>query len=422
MTISTTADPPAPVRRSRRPSRPVALILATLFFFGPLGAFVLGARPSEIENRRLTEFPSLSDGWSFFPEFTAWATDHLPLRGNAVEGNAALSQGLFGEAPSYRGQTGDEPAGVPDAGTSDEDPVAPEDFPRVIVGDEGWLYFGEDMANLCRPARAVPEVMERVTRLAGAVEASGRRFVLVVAPDKSSVYPSRLPDTYLGEDCAREVREQFWAAVDERPPPGYVDLRGRLQAEQARTGDPMYRPTDTHWVPRAAALYASSLAEWLDPALSAGTEVLETGRDRRLGDLGVLIGQPTEDEFDQVELRRPGVTPVGRDSLDLPEMPYGAETFTSETTSAPLFQPSTLLLGDSFTSASRTMLGPFFARLTLLHNEVAGESPELVADLMAANDVVVVEIVERTIASGRGPLFDDAALAAVEATLAANPR
>jgi alginate O-acetyltransferase complex protein AlgJ len=430
VTIGTKAQPPPratstagsrPRRRLTR--RPVALALALVFFFGPFAALVLGARPQAIENRRLTEFPSLSDGWSFFPQFTSWATDHLPLRGEAVRGNAALSEAVFGEAPSYRGETGGGPtSGVPADGEDSQDGGAPEDYPRVIAGDEGWLYYGADVANLCLPTRAVSEVMERLDRLATAVEASGRRFVLVVAPDKTSAYPDALPDTYVGEDCAQEVREEFWDAIDETPPPGYIDLRGRLRAEQERTGEPLYRRTDTHWVPRAAALYALALADRLDPALSADTDLVETGSADRLGDLGVLIGQRREDEIEQVELRRPGVTPVGRDSLDLPEMPYGAETFTNETTSAPLFEPGTLLLGDSFTSASRTMLGQFFARLTLLHNEVAGRSPQLVADLMAANDVVVLEIVERTIASGRGPIIDDAALTAIETTLAATPR
>jgi hypothetical protein len=36
--------------------------------------------------------------------------------------------------------------------------------------------------------------------------------------------------------------------------------------------------------------------------------------------------------------------------------------------------------------------------------------------------VVVYEIVERTISSGRGAMISDAALAAVEKTLAARPR
>ena len=77
----------------RRTRRPVALALALVFFFGPLGASRPGrATARDSRTVALTDFPSLSDGWSFFPQFTTWATDHLPLRGEAVEANAALSE------------------------------------------------------------------------------------------------------------------------------------------------------------------------------------------------------------------------------------------------------------------------------------------------------------------------------------------
>ena len=84
--------------------------------------------------------------------------------------------------------------------------------------------------------------------------------------------------------------------------------------------------------------------------------------------------------------------------------------------------PHTLLLGDSFSNSSRRLVPKLFANLTLLNNEAAGSHPQLGAQAMVDSDVVVYEIVERAIASGRGTLIDDRALAAIEAALAANPR
>jgi hypothetical protein len=135
-----------------------------------------------------------------------------------------------------------------------------------------------------------------------------------------------------------------------------------------------------------------------------------------------MIGRPHKDEYDAVEIRRPGVTPVGRADLDLPEMPYSPTTLTNRTTSAPIFEPPTLLMGDSFTSASGQALGGLFAHLTLLHGQIAGPYPEAVARQMGQADVIVYEVVERTIASGDVPLLSDASLEAIEAELAANPR
>jgi hypothetical protein len=396
-------------------------MIAFLFFFGPLGAFVLGQRPVAFENRRLAEFPSLSEGWEFFPHFTTWAVDHLPLRNKAVQANARASELLFGEPPSFgAGSAGGPVTGVPSGGAGDQKKASP--YAKVLQGKDGWLYFGADVEELCEPDRSIDDTISRINRLAAAVEASGRRFVLTIAPDKSTIVPENLPDTFYGQDCAGERRAAFWKAIESAPPTGYLDLRADLEGEQERTGRSLYRKTDTHWTSGGAAIFARDLADVLDPTLWAGTQVVDAGTTRRTGDLGPMIGAPHEDEYDAVEVRRPGVTPVGRDSLDLPEMPYSPVTLTNRSTGAPLFEPSTLLMGDSFTSASRQALGSLFAHLTLLHGQVAEPFPDAVAHRMADADVVVYEVVERTIAGGDVPLLSDASLEAVERTLSANPR
>lgn len=388
----------------RLPRQPLAFVCALVFFFAPLVAYVLGARPQAIENRALADLPSVSDGWSFFPDFTTWAVDHLPLRAQAVRANAELSETLFNEAPSFQSGTAENP------------------YPPVIQGEDGWLYLGADAQSLCEPVHGLEETFDRLNRLARAVEDSGRRFVLVVAPDKSTIYPDALPDTFVGQECATARRTAFWDALATNPPAGYLDLRTGLEAVQESTGAPVYRQTDTHWGPRGAALFAEELARTLDPELLTDTEFVETGDVRHTGDLGRMIGLPHEDTFAGVAVERPGVSPVGRDSLDLPTMPYSPVTITNRTTDAALFEPSTLLLGDSFASASGEQLGPFFEDVTVLHNEVAAPYPQAVANLMADSDVVVVEIVERTVAAGGGALIQDAALQAIEETLAQQPR
>jgi hypothetical protein len=418
--IDATAPSTAP--HQRPPQRPIAFAVALLFFFGPLGAFVLGERPEEFENRALADLPSVSDGWAFFPDFTDWAVDHLPLRQQAVEANTAFSEGVFGEAPSFgSGSSGGPVAGVPATGGTDDGNEV--EYPQVIEGEDGWLYFGGDVSNACDPTRSIEETFEALDRLARAVEQSGRRFVWTVATDKSTVYPDALPETYLGQECAEVRRTEFWEALYDAPPSGYVDLRQSLEAEQRRTGEPVYRRTDTHWAARGAAVYARELARALDPSLLDTTSFHEEGRTSWPGDLGALIGRPSEDEFTAVAVSRPGVRPVGRDDIALPEMSVsGPVTVTNETSGAPLFEPATLLLGDSFSNASRPLLGPLFRQVTVLHNEYAATDPQVAADAMVDADVIVLEIVERTIASGRGAMIDDATLDAVERTLASNPR
>ena len=414
-----TSRPASVAPRTWPTRRPVAALMAGVFFFAPAAAYALGVRPAAFENHALAELPSPTDGWSFFPDFTTWSVDHLPLRQQAVEAYAAGSEQVFGEPPSYGG-TGQGPLGGLQTGESTDGEQV--EYPQVIQGEDGWLYFGSDIRSLCEPARSVEDTMARLNRLAEAVEASGRRFVFTVAPDKTTIYPDNLPDTYLGEECATERRAAFWDALRSESPDWYVDLRGPLEEEQERSG-PIYRPTDTHWSPRGGAVYAEELARHLDPRLLDDFEIVDNGTTSRPGDLSRMLGTRTEDEISDVTVERTGVQPVGRDSLTLPSVPTGQPvTARNESSDAFLYPERTFLLGDSFTNASLPYLGSLFAEVTLLHNQVASGYPDAVAGFMVDADTVVFEIVERTIGGGGGAMIDDATLAAVEAAMAQNPR
>ena len=429
-TAAETPDPaerdplPAPRRRFRRP---LALLLAVTFFFGPAVAFVFGERPQAIENRKLAAFPSVSAGWDFFPQFATWATDHLPLRKQAVEGNAALTERVFDEPPSYGGGDSAGVAGVPGTGPGTDsagaaDAAAPK-YPPVIQGTDGWLYYGGDVSGPCQPTRTVADTLTRLNRLATAVESSGRKFVFVIAPDKSTAWPQNLPETYLGKACAAARKDEFWTALRASPPPGYVDLRGAIEAEQKTSGT-IYRKTDTHWGQQGALQYAKVVADALQPTLWRSLTVTPTGDVQRPGDLGVLLGRPQIDTVPSYRLSRPGAD----GTFQLPTMPLTnpvqvlPRTPGAASTGGPAVRGSVLLLGDSFTNSSSTMIPPLFTDLTILHNEAAAGRPETAATAMAKSDVVVFEIVERTIASGRGALIEDRTLTAIEKALAASPR
>ncbi|MEU4829059.1 hypothetical protein [Streptosporangium sp. NPDC023615] len=372
---------------------PVTLA-AVLFFFGPALAFVAGERAEEIENRRLPSFPALSRGWDAVPEAQAWATAHLPLRQHAIRGNAVLSRLLFGHAPSYGRSAAD--------------------YPRVIEGRDGWLYFGDDVIEACRPRRSVADTLDRLRRLAGIVRKSGRRFLFTVAPDKTTVTPGRLPERFPGRDCLRERKREFWDALRAARLPGYVDLRGPLERAQRESGTPAYWRTDSHWNDRSAGLYGAELARALDPALVGHTRLVGAGRAVRDGDLGALLGVPHEESVERWNLVRDGVRPLRRDDRELP-LSFGV---THVSDRAPLSRSRTLLVGDSFTRNSLPWVLPYFADLTYLRSDApATAGPDHVARKVARSETVVLEVVERHLVGGRAEMLDDAVLAALERAL-----
>ncbi len=400
-------DPPSPSPRSL--SLTVVTVIGLLVLFAPAVAFGLGARAKAIENRPLAERPALGDGWLVFPKTTAWATDRLPLREQAIDLNDGLIERVFGQPPVNAASSG--PAvGGPDAGGSLENL-----FPKVIEGRDGWLYFGSDTKLPCLATRPVGDTVAALIALRDVLEKSGRRFVFVVAPDKSTMVPEHLPGDYPGKGCARERKAEMRGALADidGAETWLVDLRRPLLERQAADGVDIYRPNDTHWTPRGGAVFGQELFAILAPRLTSYADVVATGVRDRPGDLAVLLGRSTRDRYQTWELRRPGVV----SPVDPPEPGPIPAHVQSSTTGSPLFTPSTLLFGDSFTAASRPLLYPLFADLTVLHSQSGLVNMPRAVAAFASADVVVIEVVERDLVSNELPILSPELRAAVAAAL-----
>jgi hypothetical protein len=289
-------DPDTEAARSIPPPRPrgrrwLVLLVGLVFLFTPAAAYVSGVRATEIENRRLTEFPSLSAGWEFFPQFSAWATDHLPLRDRAVGANTRLSETVFGEPPQYGGPAEGGGAGPVAPAPGDTD-VQERVFPRVLQGQDGWLFLGADVSGACEPLLPLDETLAGLDRFGELVRAAGKTYVFTVAPDKSTMNPDKLPESYVGDDCAPQAKQEFWERLREDPPVGYVDLRDELERVQEEGGENLWRPSDTHWAQRGGLVYAQELADALDPALWRTSELVPTGPVELQADLAAQLGTP----------------------------------------------------------------------------------------------------------------------------------
>lgn len=402
----------------------VPLIAALLFFFGPAAAFLLGDRAKEIDNRPLATMPSPSDGWSFIPDFNTWANDHLPLRSQAVQRGTELSEALFDEPPHYGQGAGGQPAaGAQPAGTQ----IAAADgvqYPRVIRGSDGWLYFGGDVSGSCEPELSVDETVRSLQRLSAAIEESGRTLVIVVIPDKSTMVPEYLPDQFAGQGCATERKDAFWNRATSAGLP-LIDMRAPLADAQERMDNPLYRKSDSHWNGQGASVFVEQVLTRLDPTLLAGdAQPFVEGREIELaGDLGGMLGTPMSDKAVEVTVDRPGVTlSVGGHTIDptsIPGLTRQPVPIDVSSTGAPLFPGRTAMLGDSFYASARPLFTPFFDELTMLHNQ---SHPRVIAQLIADSDTIVVELVERSVAGGRVHVANPAVVDVIERELAHGSR
>jgi alginate O-acetyltransferase complex protein AlgJ len=410
-----------PLHRPRHgTTQRTALVCAVVFFCTPLLLLLVGVRAPSFENRPLAAFPSPADGWGFLTGMAPWAADHLPLRDQAVGLEDFLSRQLFGEPPPLGQQSRPDPVPGPVApapSQSDEDRRRMQElgFPRVIEGRDGWLYFGEDVVDACLPERPLDETVTALRRLRSAVESSGREFVLVVAPDKSTMVPEHLPARYVGADCTRDARNAFWPRITSET--GAIDMRPRLQQDAARLRRPVYPPVDTHWTYEGALTMTIMIAEAIQPGVTA-TWVATPGQVvTRAGDLPPLIGRTADYPWQTYNLAPDGETIRSRSVSSEIRTPLNLSQQRGEG----IVSDSVGMIADSYSLSALPYIAAGFTNISVIHSDTVGADPRSIGTLFADKKVVVVEAVERSLIGGTHPLFDRGVIDALADELARHP-
>ena len=400
--------------RAPKPAR-IFAVVAVVFFLFPAIAYGFGMRARAIENRPLAPFPKVSHSWGAFEELGAWYTDRLPFRPDAVSWRADIYKKFFGEnppaasgaieaVPNAAGSTtktttptlGESPALAPKK-KSEQDfirlpPVAPEppvpSTSLVVGGKDGWLFLAGELYKECNPGQPPANVIAGLKRLDAILTASGRKFVLTLAPDKSSVEGQHLPDSYPFSNCAPQAKDATYAMLRAAGLPGYIDARQLLQARQTTQRRDYYLRKDSHWNGLAEATITMEIALRLDPALTKGAVVHES-IGAYTGDLTSLLGTPTPDQGIFTSITRAGVTATRAPTPPLSGLDSAATSTTS--TGAPLFPGPVFMVGDSFSAGLVDELSPFVSSMVWLHDGMVRQAPRTTAgQIRDARAVVLV--------------------------------
>jgi alginate O-acetyltransferase complex protein AlgJ len=377
-----------------------ALICAAIFFATPLVALGIGIRPAEIENRRLAEFPGLTQGWNFLSGMSNWANDHVVFRAEALAAVDGVSRNVFGEPPKF-----DNPK--PSVGVGVSPPVVerranprPEDVPDAIEGKAGWLYYGDDVQSKCNQLRSLDSTMTQLRRLREGVEASGRTFILVVAPDKTTIVPEYLPDSYIGKDCSTQVTEEFWRRL--RTETGAIDLRADLHAAGRKLGMPVYPVLDGHWSDEGGLVLTRVLAETIRPGVSKGWTIEPSQPWQVPGDIPPLLGHKGTVNGMYYSLKPDGQ----RDRTREQSANFMTPRLLNTTSGPGTIGEQVGYLGDSFSIRALRYLSATFSQLTVMHyGDSSKDSGRAAGEMLANNRYVVFEIVERTLGSGNSVLL-----------------
>lgn len=356
-----------------RAAKLAATAFACTFVFGPPIAGILGGRATPMENRPLAKRPAITQGWDALDALAPWASDHLPGRNLAVHANAWVTYHAFAELP---------PAAQGTAGTHD---------PLVVRGRDGYLFLASDFYTACAKGHEVDDSLRKILDLARAIQASGRRALVVVPPDKSSVLTHALPRAVPRGTCATSHMQAAQQTLAATRDPLYLPLLSALRDADSAGLHP-YWQTDSHWSPAGAAVYAHAVADRLSPGLASRLTTTKKVTTYR-GDLSKLSGLEIQETSTQPTLST-GVVHLDPFAKRWVKegVYYGSQHWTT-TPGTGLIQGRTLLLGDSFGYEAVPNLRPLFADGTFVWTRL--ETPSTIAKRVAAADTVIIEVVQR---------------------------
>lgn len=270
-------------------------------------------------------------------------------------------------------------------------------FSKALIGKDGWLEYTEDgdldvyQASATGSSALFKTRQEKLQKLYDELQKRHITLILVIAPNKSSIYADTLPDE-IQQKTGISPLEAFTTYMKEHGPPIVVDLRQPLK--NGRKQQDVYYKTDTHWNAYGAFIAYSEIMQKLaesDPRLAPLPlkAFRITTSKPTLHDIPRFIGLTSPLEADI--LFHAKEKDVQWTTLnDDPVIPMQIAT-TSKTTA-----PTLLMYMDSFGISTRNFIAPHFSKSTFILNH--SKYPNTVSmEMIDATkpDVVIVEFVER---------------------------
>ena len=316
------------------------------------------APPPEFRLRRIQGFPA---------QFSKYYRDHLPYRIPMV----ALNTRLMFEGGN----------------------ISPARY--VMTGSDGMLFFNsrflednsDSLADFLHTNRYTPEQLERLKTILERVQAfcagRGIRFALLLLPNKSTIYPERMPLVFQRNVTGESRLEQLTEYLRSHTSIPVINPTPELLAAKEKHPEQLYFNSDTHWNHLGAYIGTRTLMRELTPEIPVpelGTYSIQNRRDY-YGDLWRLINATSrvdDNYFPEI----PGVNfdteryVVGhRLTLDNPEAPGGR----------------LMMLRDSYSFYMTPYLGKYFKRVDLV---TQGPLPVSLIE-QTKPEIVVFEVLER---------------------------
>lgn len=326
--------------------------------------FYLPDGPELGEKRRLKPKPEFrfDSPFEFARCFTPYYSDHFALRNHLVYMNNLLKVKLFGISPS----------------------------PGVLVGKKNWLFLHKqnrrpstvDYFRALSPltAKQLDDWKQRLEKRRDWLGRRGINYLFVVVPNKNTIYPEYMPDRIRRVNPVSRM-DQLLEHLGQNSTVPFIDLRPALL--EAKTHDPVYSATDTHWNDFGAYIAHREIIQYISRHFEtfAGMTPLPLSRfklekvDRSGGDLAIMLSlQKDVLREDMIRL-----TPVFPQRARLFSMPNISRFIRQSRTEHPaLPHPKVVMVHDSFYKKLRPYLSELFPRVLYIWDWDMGFFPGII--------------------------------------------
>ncbi len=274
---------------------------------------------------------------------------------------------------------------------------------KVIIGDDGWFFLGEYGDNLNYLMNYNPLTQEELKHAAKILQerhdmlaSKGIKYLLVISPDKASIYPEYLPKKYQQAKNRSEL-DKLVNFLNTNTNITIVDLRTALLKQKKNESIRLYEKTDTHWNAYGAFIsYQAIMTAILENSPNfSDIKALDllgyniTTVDGKGGDLAVMLSSS-----DFIDVNRISMIPKDEQKATHIEYEYysiyGSSSMGTINDSS---LPKAIFFKDSFMNVMIPYLSEHFEESIYIWDYKFDE------DLIAKEkpDIVVTEFVERNL-------------------------
>lgn len=355
--------------------RKIIIAIFILILISPFIGWIAGAKIELEENRNLANAPELTVQGviksNYFSDVEKFYNDHFAYRAMLVKMKSWIDFHVFRTSPSS----------------------------RVHLGRDGWLYYyraNHDYFKIddCNPdeVKRMRFIARQLHELERMVEVSGRKFVFVIAPDKSTVYPEYFGIRRQESGCNKSRYDLLLDAFNEYPVKNFIRLDNLLS--QAKYDRQVYYKTDTHWNLYGSMIASSAILRHLTPVTwREYFPEVKMGEQSYSGDLSKMIALDLSESTGVIENIHYGA--------EVKEVNFGRYMngnrfrFIASPHSGKHLLPKAIIYHDSYSTRLLPFLKGSFEQLDAVwsNNLMTRLTPEPVNNLRDAN-IVIVEVAE----------------------------